>query len=200
IRMALLAMDVGPGVEVIVPAHTYIATWLAVTDTGATPVPVDVDEFTCNINATLIEQVITEKTRVILPVHLYGQPADMDSIRDVARLHGLRVLVDAAQAHGARYKGSVAAVSGDATAWSFYPSKNLGALGDAGAVTTDSDDLAVRVRLLRNYGSRTKYEHEMLASNSRLDEIQAAVLSAKLEHLESWNQRRVAQAARYDDA
>ena len=197
LHLALRAMDVGPGDEVIVPSNTYIATWLAVSQCGATPVPVEPDERTYNIDPSLIEAAITPRTKVILPVHLYGQPADMDPILAIARKHGLRVLEDGAQAHGARYKGKRLGAHGDAVAWSFYPGKNLGALGDGGAVTTDDDALADRLRVLRNYGSRVKYVNEVQGYNSRLDPLQAAVLRVKLAHLDAWNARRAALARIY---
>jgi dTDP-4-amino-4,6-dideoxygalactose transaminase len=200
LHLALRALEVGPGDEVIVPANTYIATWLAVTYAGATPVPVEPDERTYNIDPDRIAAAITPRTKVILPVHLYGQPADMGPILEIARRHGLRVLEDAAQAHGARYKGRRVGSLGDAAAWSFYPGKNLGALGDGGAVTTNDDDLAERVRLLRNYGSPKKYVHEVQGVNSRLDEVQAAVLRVKLQHLDEWNRRRQEIAALYLEA
>ena len=195
--LALRAMDVGPGDEVIVPSNTYIATWLAVSQCGATPIPVEPDERTYNINPALIEVAITPRTKVILPVHLYGQPADMDPILAIARKHGLRVLEDGAQAHGARYKGQRVGAHGDAVAWSFYPGKNLGAMGDGGAVTTNDAELADRLRVLRNYGSRVKYVNEVRGYNSRLDPLQAAILRVKLAHLDDWNARRSAIAARY---
>lgn len=197
LHLALLAMGVGPGDEVIVPSNTYIATWLAVSQCGATPVPVEPLEATYNIDPARIEAAITPHTKVILPVHLYGQPADLDSILAIARKHRLRVLEDAAQAHGARYKGCRIGAHGDAVAWSFYPGKNLGALGDGGAVTTNDPEIADRIRVLRNYGSRVKYVNEVKGFNSRLDPIQAAVLSVKLRHLDAWNSRRAAIAARY---
>jgi dTDP-4-amino-4,6-dideoxygalactose transaminase len=197
LHLALRAMGVGPGDEVIVPSNTYIATWLAVSQCGATPVPVEPDERTYNINPELIEAVITPRTKVILPVHLYGQPADMDPILAIARKHGLRVLEDGAQAHGARYKGQRLGAHGDAVAWSFYPGKNLGALGDGGGVTTNDPELADRIRVLRNYGSRVKYVNEVQGTNSRLDPLQAAVLRVKLQHLDAWNARRKAVAASY---
>jgi dTDP-4-amino-4,6-dideoxygalactose transaminase len=197
LHLALRAMDVGPGDEVIVPSNTYIATWLAVSQCGATPVPVEPDERTYNIDPTLIEAVITPATRVILPVHLYGQPADMDPILAIARKHGLRVLEDAAQAHGARYKGRRVGAHGDAVAWSFYPGKNLGAMGDGGAVTTNDAQIADRIRVLRNYGSRVKYVNEVQGYNSRLDPLQAAILRVKLPHLDAWNTRRKAIAEKY---
>jgi len=197
LRLALLAMEVGPGDEVIVPSNTYIATWLAVSQCGATPVPVEPDPATYNIDPQRIEAAITSRTKVILPVHLYGQPADLDPILALARRHGLRVLEDAAQAHGACYKGKRIGAHGDAVAWSFYPGKNLGAMGDAGAVTTNDPDLADRIRLLRNYGSQVKYVNEVRGWNSRLDPIQAAVLRVKLKYLDEWNKRRAAIADFY---
>lgn len=197
LHLALRAMGVGPGDEVIVPSNTYIATWLAVSQCGATPVPVEPVEATYNIDPARIEAAITPATRVILPVHLYGQPADLDPILAIARKHGLRVLEDAAQAHGARYKGRRIGAHGDAVAWSFYPGKNLGALGDGGAVTTNDPKLADRIRVLRNYGSRVKYVNEVKGFNSRLDPIQAAVLRVKLAHLDGWNARRGSIAALY---
>lgn len=190
LHLALLSMGVGPGDEVIVPANTYIATWLAVSQCGATPVPVEPLADTFNIDPAQIEPAITPATRVILPVHLYGQTADLDPIIVLARKYGLRVLEDAAQAHGARYKGKRIGGHGDAVAWSFYPGKNLGALGDGGAVTTNDPEIADRIRVLRNYGSRVKYVNEVRGYNSRLDPIQAAVLRVKLKHLDEWNQRR----------
>ena len=197
--LALRAMDVGAGDEVIVPSNTYIATWLAVSQVGAVPVPVEPVEGTCNLDPSLIEVAITPRTKVILPVHLYGQPADLDPIIAIARRHGLRVVEDAAQAHGGRYKGKRIGGHGDAVCWSFYPGKNLGALGDAGAVTTNDGVVADRVRLLRNYGSREKYVNHEKGVNSRLDPIQAAVLRAKLGYLDAWNDRRREIAVIYGD-
>lgn len=197
LHLALRALDVGPGDEVIVPSNTYIATWLAVSQCGATPVPVEPDAQTYNIDPTRIEAALTPRTKVILPVHLYGQPADLDPILEIARKHRLRVLEDGAQAHGARYKGKRLGAHGDAVAWSFYPGKNLGAMGDGGAVTTNDAQLAGRIGLLRNYGSRVKYVNEVKGYNSRLDPIQAAILRVKLAHLNEWNARRSAIAARY---
>ena len=197
LHLALRAMGVGQGDEVIVPSHTYIATWLAVSQCGASPVPVEPIEATYNINPELIEAAITSRTKVILPVHLYGQPADLDPILTIARKHKLMVLEDAAQAHGARYKGRRVGSHGDAVAWSFYPGKNLGAMGDAGAVTTNNAEIADRILVLRNYGSRVKYSNEVLGTNSRLDPIQAAVLRVKLKVLDRWNDRRKSLAAKY---
>jgi dTDP-4-amino-4,6-dideoxygalactose transaminase len=197
LHLALRAMDVGPGDEVIVPSNTYIATWLAVSQCGATPVPVEPDSRTYNIDPALIEAAITPRTRVIIPVHLYGQPADMDPILAIARKHNLRVLEDGAQAHGSRYKGKRIGAHGDVVTWSFYPGKNLGALGDGGAITTNDKALAERISVLRNYGSRVKYVNDVQGYNSRLDPIQAAVLRVKLAHLDNWNARRSAIASRY---
>jgi len=195
--LALRALDIGPGDEVIVPSNTYIATWLAVSGVGATPVPVEPDPATHNIDPARIKAAITSRTRAILPVHLYGQPADLDPILDIARRHGLRMIEDAAQAHGARYKGRRVGAHGDIVCWSFYPGKNLGALGDAGAITTNRADLADKVKVLRNYGSRVKYVNEVQGANSRLDPLQAAVLRVKLKHLEEWTNRRRAIANLY---
>ncbi|MGH2661341.1 MAG: DegT/DnrJ/EryC1/StrS family aminotransferase [Actinomycetota bacterium] len=197
LHLGLRAMGVDPGTEVIVPSNTYIATWLAPTHLGATPVPVEPDHRTFNLDPAGLEAMITPRTRAIVPVHLYGQPADMDPIMEIAGRHGLPVLEDAAQAHGARYRGRPVGSLGHAAAWSFYPGKNLGAFGDAGAVTTNDDGIAERVRLLRNYGSLEKYVNEVPGFNSRMDEIQAAVLGVKLRHLEAWNKRRRAVADRY---
>ena len=197
LTLALRALDIGPNDEVIVPSNTYIATWLAVTGVGATPVPVEPDVATHNIDPARIEAAITSRTRALLPVHLYGQSADMDPILNIASRHGLRVIEDAAQAHGARYKGQRIGAHGDIVCWSFYPGKNLGALGDAGAITTNDTALAERVALLRNYGSRQKYVNEEAGVNSRLDPIQAAVLRVKLGVLDEWTERRRAVASSY---
>lgn len=197
LHLALRALGVGPGDEVLVPSNTYIATWLAISYAGARPIPVEPDERTYNINPEKISNVINEKTKAIIPVHLYGQPADMDPILEIAKSHGLWVLEDAAQAHGARYKGRHVGSLGDIAGWSFYPGKNLGAFGDAGAVTTNNRDLAERLRVLRNYGSRIKYFNEVKGFNSRIDEIQAASLRVKLRHLDEWNDRRRKLAAFY---
>jgi dTDP-4-amino-4,6-dideoxygalactose transaminase len=197
LTLALRALDVGDGDEVIVPSNTYIATWLAVSAVGATPVAVEPDPAPHNIDPDRIEAAITPRTRVILPVHLYGQPADLAPILATARTHGLRVVEDAAQAHGARYQGRRIGAHGDVVCWSFYPGKNLGALGDGGAITTDDAGVADRVRVLRNYGSRVKYVNEVRGVNSRLDEVQAAVLRVKLAHLDEWNDQRRRIAERY---
>lgn len=199
LHLALRALGIGAGDEVIVPSNTFIATWLAVSYAGATPVPVEPDLATYNITAAGIEPAVTSRTKAIIPVHLYGQPVDMDEICSVGERHGIPVLEDAAQAHGARYKGRRVGGLGTAAAWSFYPAKNLGAFGDAGAVTTNDDTLADKVRELRNYGSRQKYHNDVRGFNSRLDPIQAAVLRAKLPKLDEWNERRRGIAARYLD-
>jgi dTDP-4-amino-4,6-dideoxygalactose transaminase len=197
LRLSLIAMGIGAGDEVIVPSNTFIATWLAVSQCGAVPIPVEPVESTYTLDPDRIEAAITPRTRAIIPVHLYGQSADLDPILAIARRHGLRVLEDAAQAQGARYKGKRIGGHGDAVAWSFYPGKNLGALGDAGAVTTNDPEIADRVRALRNYGSRSKYVNEIRGYNSRLDPVQAAVLRVKLKYLDEWNARRTRIAAHY---
>jgi dTDP-4-amino-4,6-dideoxygalactose transaminase len=199
LHLALNAMDVGPGDEVIVASNTFIATLLAVSMVGATPVLVEPDPATHNLDPQGIEAAITPRTKVILPTHLYGQPADLDPILDLARAHGLLVLEDAAQAHGARYKGRRVGAHGHAVAWSFYPGKNLGALGDGGAVTTDDPAIADRVRMLGNYGSQQKYVNAVRGVNSRLDPLQAAILAVKLRHLDQWSAHRQQVAAFYLD-
>lgn len=197
ITLALRALGIGPGDEVIVPSNTFIATWLAVSQCGATPIGVEPDPATQNIDCNQIQAAITPRTRAIIAVHLYGQPADLDPILAIARAHDLRVIEDAAQAHGARYKGRRIGSHSDAVTWSFYPGKNLGAFGDGGAVTTQSAQLCERLKLLRNYGSKVKYAHEVQGVNSRLDPLQAAVLRVKLKHLDNWNARRQGVAAMY---
>lgn len=197
LHLALLALGVKEGDEVIVPSNTYIATWLAVSQCGATPIPVEPDPATYNIDPTRIEAAITPRTKVILPVHLYGQPCDMDPILAIARKHGMKVLEDGAQAHGAKYKGKRLGAHGDIVAWSFYPGKNLGAFGDGGAITTDDAELADRIRILRNYGSRVKYVNDVRGFNSRLDPIHAAAMRVKLKVLDSWNARRAVIASHY---
>ena len=188
--LALRALEIGSGDEVIVPSNTFIGTWLAVSAVGARPVPVEPDPATYNIDPVRIGAAITPATRAILPVHLYGQPADLDTILAIARAHNLFVVEDAAQAHGACYKGRRIGAHGDVVCWSFYPGKNLGAFGDGGAVTTNRDDLADRIRILRNYGSRHKYLNEVRGVNSRLDPLQAAILRVKLRYLDEWIARR----------
>lgn len=195
--LLLRAYQIGPGDEVIVPSNTYIATWLAVSYVGAQPVPVEPDIRTYNIDPARIEAAITTKTKAIMPVHLYGQPADMDPINQLAQRYGLIVIEDAAQAHGAHYRNKRVGGLGSAAGWSFYPSKNLGAFGDAGAITTNDSRIADTVRTLRNYGSREKYVNELQGVNSRLDEIHAAALRVKLRHLDAWNQRRAELAKIY---
>jgi dTDP-4-amino-4,6-dideoxygalactose transaminase len=199
IELLLRAYEIGPGDEVIVPSNTFIATWLAVSNVGATPVPVEPDIETFNIDPGLVEEAVTERTRAVLPVHLYGRPVEMTSLQGLAQAHDLIVLEDAAQAHGARHHGSRTGSLGHAGAFSFYPSKNLGAYGDAGAITTDDPEIVHRVRMLRNYGSPRKYENEIVGRNSRLDELQARLLTVKLAHLDAANQQRSQQAAIYLD-
>jgi dTDP-4-amino-4,6-dideoxygalactose transaminase len=197
LHLLLRAYGIGPGDEVIVPSNTFIATWLAVTECGATPVPVEPNMDTHNIDPTLIGNAITSRTRAIMPVHLYGQPADMDPINELADKHGLIVIEDAAQAQGARYKNRRVGSLGHAAATSFYPGKNLGALGDGGAVLTSDDEIAEKVRQLRNYGSKVKYQHDLVGYNSRLDEMQAAFLRVKLAELDTWNVLRRDVAGQY---
>ena len=197
LKLVLQAMGIGRDDEVIVPAFTFIATWLAVSAVGARPVAVDCGLDSANIDAEKIEAAVTSRTRAIMPVHLYGHPADMDAIRKIADRHSLRVIEDAAQAHGAMYRGEPAGHLADAAVFSFYPAKNLGACGDGGAVVTNSADIAMRVSKLRNYGSIEKYSHDLRGCNSRLDELQAAVLRVKLRHLSDWNARREKVAERY---
>jgi dTDP-4-amino-4,6-dideoxygalactose transaminase len=197
LHLILRAYGIGEADEVIVPSNTYIATWLAVSYAGATPVPVEPDERSYNLDPERIEAAITPKTRAIIAVHLYGQPADMDAINVVAQKHDLKVIEDAAQAHGARYKGRRVGSLGDAAGFSFYPGKNLGALGDGGAVATNDAELAEKVRVLCKYGSKVKYHNEVKGFNSRLDELQATFLREKLKKLDEWNARRKALVANY---
>ena len=197
LHLALRALGIGPGDEVITASNSYIATLLAISMVGATPVLVEPDEHTHNLNPANIERAITPRTRAILPTHLYGQPADLDPMLEIAERHGLKLVEDAAQAHGARYKGQPVGAHGHVVCWSFYPSKNLGALGDAGAVTTNDPELANRIRTLGNYGSHQRYVNEVRGTNSRLDPVQAAVLGVKLKHLAEWNERRRTTAAFY---
>lgn len=199
LRLAVEACGIGAGDEVIIPANTYIATALAVSQAGATPILVDCREDTYEIDPDKIESAITPRTRALMPVHLYGQSADMGAIATIASAHGLEVIEDAAQAHGARFEGSMCGTMGRAGCFSFYPGKNLGAYGDGGLVATDDDDLAEKVRRLRNYGQRAKYQHVEKGGNSRLDSIQAAVLGVKLRHLDAWNGARSAHAAKYSE-
>jgi dTDP-4-amino-4,6-dideoxygalactose transaminase len=190
LHLILRAYGIGEADEVIVPSNTYIATWLAVSYAGARPVPVEPDARTYNLDPNRVEAAITSHTRAVLPVHLYGQPANMDPLMEIADHYQLKVIEDAAQAQGARYKGRLSGSLGHAAGFSFYPGKNLGALGDAGAITTDDDQLAEQIRSLRNYGSKVKYYNEVKGYNSRLDEMQAALLRVKLKYLEEWNERR----------
>ncbi|MGL5018380.1 MAG: DegT/DnrJ/EryC1/StrS family aminotransferase [Luteolibacter sp.] len=200
LHLILRAWNIGPGDEVIVPSNTYIASWLGVTMAGATPVPVEPEWDTCCIDPLLIEAAITPRTKAIMPVHLYGHACDMAVIMTVARRHGLKVIEDAAQAHGAEEGGVRVGSHGDAIAWSFYPSKNLGALGDAGAVTTQDPETAARLKMLRNYGSAVRYVNEVPGYNNRLEEIHAAVLREKIKVLAAWNDRREVLAQRYQSA
>lgn len=197
IRLILQAYGIGYGDEVIVPANTFIATVLAITYVGATPVFVDADENTYNINPQKVEEKITDKTKAIIVVHLYGRAVDVEPFREIADKYSLKLIEDAAQAHGAVVKGKRTGSLGDAAAFSFYPGKNLGALGDAGAVVTNDKEVADRVRALGNYGSYEKYHHVYKGCNSRLDELQAAFLSVKLKYLDKWNEERRKIAARY---
>ena len=199
LQLALLAMGVGPGDEVITAANTFIATAEAISHTGATPVFVDMDPATFNINVADIEKAITAKTKVIIPVHLYGQPADMDAVLEIAGKHNLLVLEDSAQAQGARYKGKRCGSFGHAAAFSFYPAKNLGAYGDAGAIVTNDADYVDSIRLYMNHGRRSAHDHAVIGFNERLDGLQGAVLNAKLATLDEWNAMRRAAAARYDE-
>lgn len=199
LTLTLRALDIGPGDEVIAPSHTFVATWLAITATGARPVPAEPLERTMNVDPAAIEAAVTPRTKAIVPVHLYGQPADMDAIGEIAGRRGLAVVEDAAQAHGARWHGARVGASSTAACWSFYPGKNLGALGDAGAVTTNDAALAERIARLGNYGSSKKYFHDEPGVNARLDPIQAAALSVKLTKLDEWNERRRRIAAIYLD-
>lgn len=198
LEAALLAFGVGPGDEVIAPSYTFLATIGAIENAGAQPVLVDVEEATATIDPDAVEAAVTERTRAIVPVHLYGQAADMDRILEIARRHGLRVLEDCAQAHGAEWKGRKVGTFGDAAAFSFFPSKNLGAMGDAGAVVTDDDALAERLRAIRMHGRYDKYESVERGDNLRIDTLQAAVLGVKLPHLDEWNESRRRAAAWYD--
>ena len=200
LSISLRALGVNPKDEVIVPSNTYIATWLAVTHIGAIPIPIEPNPDTYTIDPYLIESAITDKTKVILPVHLYGQTADMDPIQAIAKKYNLKILEDAAQSHGAKYKFKSAGGLGDAAAWSFYPGKNLGAFSDAGAITTNNDQIASQARKLRNYGSQVKYLNEIKGVNGRIDELQSALLQVKLKYLDLWNERRTIQAMRYSKA
>ncbi|HEX2582335.1 MAG TPA: DegT/DnrJ/EryC1/StrS family aminotransferase [Dongiaceae bacterium] len=200
ISLALRAFDIGPGDEVLVPSHTFIASWLGVSQIGALPIPVEIDEHTYTIDSARLEAALTPRTRAIVPVHLYGQPAEMIPIMSFAARHNLVVIEDAAQAHGAKISGQPVGSFGHAAAFSFYPTKNLGALGDGGAVVTSDAAVAARLRLLRNYGSEVKYHHQVASGNSRLDEMQAAILDVKLRYLDLWNAGRRKIAAHYRGA
>ena len=200
LQLALLAIGVGPGDEVIVPAHTFVATAAAVSHAGARPVLVDVLARTGNLDPTLLERAITPRTRAILPVHLYGQPADLDPILEFAEPRGIAVIEDACQAHGALYRGLPVGTFGIASCFSFYPGKNLGAYGEAGAVATDDPSIAARIRRLRNHGERERYQHVEIGYNARMEGIQGAVLSVKLRHLDDWNDARRARASEYSAA
>jgi len=195
--LILRGFGIGPGDEVVVPANTYIASWLAVSYVGAKPLPVEPNPETSNIDPDKIEDALTPRTKAIMAVHLYGQPAEMQKIAAIGRRHGLRVVEDAAQAHGAASQGERTGNLGDGAGFSFYPTKNLGAFGDAGAIVTNEDELADRIRVLRNYGSRAKYHNEIKGVNSRLDPLQAALLGVKLKCLDEWNKRRQTIARRY---
>jgi dTDP-4-amino-4,6-dideoxygalactose transaminase len=197
IHLSLQALGVGPGDEVLVPSNTYIATWLAVSQVGATPIPIEPNPITYNLDTTRLEAAITSRTRAILPVHLYGQACEMGAIMAIAQRYNLYVVEDNAQAHGATYNEQLTGSFGNVNATSFYPGKNLGALGDAGAVTTNDQALAQKMQLLRNYGSTRKYYNEILGHNSRLDELQAAVLLVKMRYLQQWTQERQQIAAWY---
>jgi dTDP-3-amino-3,4,6-trideoxy-alpha-D-glucose transaminase len=200
LKLMLQAFGIGPGDEVIVPAHTFIATWLAVSHVGARPVPVEPNPGTRNLDTNRLKEAVTERTRAVLAVHLYGVPCDMDALNDFCKERGLRLLVDAAHSCGASWNMSRSACLGDAAAFSFYPTKNLGSLGDAGAVVTRESRRAERVRLLRNYGMKDRYHHELKGENARMEELHAAVLRAKLRHLEDGNARRRKLAEAYREA
>ena len=200
LKLSLLALGVGKGDQVIVPAHTFIATWLAVSHVGAIPIPIEPDPSNYNIDPSLIEKKINKKTKAIIIVHLYGLPADINSIRKIAKKYKLRVIEDAAQAHGTKYKDKKIGAHSDIVAWSFYPGKNLGALGDGGAITTNSKKIFEIIKTLRNYGSKEKYVNNFIGYNSRLDSIQAAILSVKLAYLDEFNHSRKKIAAQYIDA
>jgi len=197
--VALVGLGVGPGDEVITADNSFIATAEAISFTGATPVFADVDETYYNLDPTKIEAAITDKTKAIIPVHLYGQTADMDPILEIANKHNLFVVEDAAQAQGAEYKGKRAGSLGNAGCFSFYPGKNLGAYGEAGAVTTNDDELAARMRMFRDHGQSKKYHHDMVGWNARMDGFQGAVLNVKLKYLDGWNNARHANAKKYDE-
>lgn len=195
--LSLKVLGIKSGDEVIVPSNTFIATWLAVSQCGATPIPVEPDINTYNIDVQKVESAITNKTKAIIPVHLYGQPADIDEISHIAKKHNLFVIEDAAQAHGSKYKNRRIGSHSDLVAWSFYPGKNLGAIGDGGGITTNNEDLEANLISMRNYGSSERYKNDVLGLNSRLDPVQASVLSVKLKYLDEWNSRRSSIANTY---
>ena len=196
--LSLRALDIKEGDEVIVPSNTYIATWLAISAVGAKIIPIEPDENTHNIDVTKIDELINKRTKAIIPVHLYGQPADMNSILKIAKKYNLFVVEDAAQAHGATYNNKKIGSHGDIVCWSFYPGKNLGGFGDGGAITTNNYKIAEKIKLLRNYGSSKKYHNELKGFNSRLDPIQAAILRVKLNYLDKWNEKRRILANEYN--
>lgn len=197
LTLSLLALDIGPGDEVLVPSHTFIATWLSVSAIGAVPIPVEPDLLSYNLDVNSISSKISSKTKALVVVHLYGMPVDLDKIHHLALNYNLKVIEDAAQAHGASYKANIIGGHSDAVTWSFYPGKNLGALGDGGAITTNNSEVYSKLLLLRNYGSTKKYIHELKGFNSRLDPLQAAFLSVKINYLAKWNHRRLEVAKRY---
>jgi dTDP-4-amino-4,6-dideoxygalactose transaminase len=199
VHLALLAVGIKPGDEVITTAHTFIATAEPISLIGARPVFVDIDPLTYNLDPNRVEAAITPRTKVILPVHLYGQPAQMEPLRDIASSHGLWLIEDAAQAHAAEYDGKRCGSIGDLACFSFYPGKNLGAYGDAGAITSNDESLLARLRMLRDHGRTTKYEHEEIGYPERIDALQAAILGAKLPHLERWTEARRAHAQLYNE-
>jgi dTDP-4-amino-4,6-dideoxygalactose transaminase len=199
LRLILQAYKIGVGDEVIVPAHTFIATWFSVSQTNALPVPVEIKSDTFNINPDQVEKAITSRTKAIIAVHLYGQPADMDALKVIAKKYNLKLIEDAAQAHGATYKNKTVGALGDAAAFSFYPGKNLGAFGDAGAITTNDSRLADEIKILQNYGSKEKYIHEKMGWNCRMDELQAAFLNLKLSKLNEWTKKRIDIASQYNE-
>lgn len=200
IYIALKSLGIGPGDEVLVPANTYIATWLAVSQCGAIPIPIEPSIDTHNIDPSLFSKAVTKNTKAIIAVHLYGQPAPLDEILNFAKEFNLKVIEDAAQAHGASYKGRKIGAHSDMVTWSFYPGKNLGAFGDGGAITTNNEGLAKKAAVMRNYGSERKYVNDVKGLNSRLDPLQAAILRVKLSKLDEWNARRTEIAKTYDDA
>lgn len=199
LRLSLMALNIGKGDEVIIPTNTFIATWLAVTEVGAVPIPVEPDPQTYCIDSNRIEAAITKRTKAIIPVHLFGRPSRMDYIKEIASRYGIFVVEDAAQAQGASLDGQRVGSMGDVAGFSFYPGKNIGALGDAGAITTNNEDIAKEISMLRNYGSTQKYIHTSVGINSRLDELQAAFLRVKLKYLDNWNLDRQRVAKQYTD-